>query len=182
VLNASDIFTVLDLSDTVSQSFDTDNDGIPDTWEHQQGTDAYVFDSEVVNNAAGISNLDAFQANLSPWTTEALDEAVNTPPVIISPQPLPSTTGPGQSSVTLTWTAPLTRVDGGSLALGEIVDYELSYGQQPNSLDEKVYIPGPETLYTIENLDKGTWYFQMRTHDYNGVFSAPTEILEYIVK
>ena len=182
VLNASDIFTVLDLSDTVSQSFDTDNDGIPDTWEHQQGTNAYVVDSAVVNNAAGISNLEAFQTNLSPWTTEALDEAVDTPPVVISPQPLPPTNGPSQSSVTLRWTAPLTRVDGNSLALGEIVDYELSYGQQPDSLDAKVYIPGQETLYTIENLDKGTWYFQMRTHDDKGMFSAPTEVLEYIIK
>jgi hypothetical protein len=176
VLDASDIFTVLDLSDTVSQSVDTDNDGIPDTWEYQQGTNAYVDDSAVVNNDAGISNLEAFQTNVSPWTTEALDETISTP------QPLPPITVPSQSSVTLTWTAPLTRVDGGSLSLGEIVDYELSYGQQPDSLDAKIYIPGPETLYTIENLDKGTWYFQMRTHDDNGLFSAPTDILEYIVK
>jgi hypothetical protein len=175
-LSPADIFTVLDLSDPANQSIDSDDDGIPDVWEQIQGINAYVADSAVVNNLKGISNLEAFQTNLNPWTTETLDGAVNTP------QPLPSTTVPSQSSVTLTWTAPLTRVDGGSLSLGEIVDYELSYGQQPDSLDAKIYIPGPETLYTIENLDKGTWYFQMRTHDDNGVFSAPTELLEYIVK
>jgi hypothetical protein len=178
-LSPADIFTVLDLSDPANQSVDSDNDGIPDVWEQTQGINAYVADSAVVNNAEGISNLEAFQSNLSPWTTEALDGAVNTPPVIISPQPLPSTTG---SSVTLTWTAPLTRVDGGSLALGDIKDYELRYGQQPGSLNTKIYISGAQTSFTIENLDKGTWYFQMRTHDYSDVFSAPTEVLEFIVK
>jgi hypothetical protein len=175
-LKPADIFTVLDPTGSYNKSIDSDSDGIPDIWEYTQGTNAFVEDSTDINNAAGISNLDAFQTNVSPWTTEALDETINTP------QPLPSTTLPSQSSVTLTWTAPLLRVDGGSLALGAIVDYELSYGQQPDSLNEKVYIPGQDTRYTIEDLDKGTWYFQMRTHDDNGVFSAPTEILEYIVK
>jgi hypothetical protein len=175
-LNPADIFTVLNLSDTRNQSADTDNDGIPDTWEYQQGTNAYVDDSAVVNNDAGISNLEAFQSNLSPWTTETLDGAVNTP------QPLPSTTVPSQSSVTLTWTAPLTRVNGSSLTLGDIKGYELSYGLQPGSLDTKVDITGQETRYTIGNLDKATWYFQIRTYDYNNLYSSPTEVLEYIVK
>jgi len=179
MLNASDIFTVLDLSVSSNQSVDSDNDGIPDTWEQKQGTNPYVDDSAVVNNAAGISNLEAFQANLSPWTTEPLDEAIDTPPVVISPPPLTSTTG---SSVTLTWTAPLTRVDGNSLALGDIKGYELNYGLQPGSLDRKVEIIGQETRYTVENLDKGTWYFQLRTYDYNDLYSQPTEVLEYIVK
>jgi len=66
--------------------------------------------------------------------------------------------------------------------LGDIKGYELSYSQQPNSLDKKVDIPGQETRYTIENLDEGTWYFQLRTYDYNDLYSQPTEVLEYIVK
>jgi len=181
-LNAADIFTVLDLADPANQSVDIDNDGIPDIWEYRQGTNPYAVDSAIVNNAAGISNLKAFQANLSPWTTEALDGAVNTPPIITSPQPLPPKTETGQSSVTLTWTAPLTRVDGGSFALGDIKGYELSYGQQPSSLDTKIDISGQDTRYTIEKLDKGTWYFHMRTYDYNDVYSAPTDVLEYTVR
>jgi hypothetical protein len=175
-LNPAGIFTVLDLSDPASQSVDSDNDGIPDAWEQKQGLSTFAADSNVVNNAAGISNLEAFQTNVSPWTTKVLDETISTP------QPQPSIPESGLLSVTLTWTAPLTRVDGGSLALGDIKDYELSYGQQPDSLDTKVYISGQETRYTIESLDKGTWYFQLRTHDYNNVFSAPTEVLEYTVQ
>jgi hypothetical protein len=175
-LSPADIFTVLDLSDPANQSVDSDNDGIPDIWEHSQGTNAYVEDSAVVNNTAGISNLEAFQTNVSPWTTEALDGDINTP------QLLPTTVEPSQSSVTLTWTAPLTRVDGSSLILGDIKGYELSYGQQTNSLDKKVDIPGQETSYTIENLATGTWYFQLRIYDYNNLYSQPSEILEYIVK
>jgi hypothetical protein len=175
-LSPADILTVLDLSDSYNKSVDSDNDDIPDIWEYRQGLNAYAADSAVVNNVEGISNLEAFQSNLNPWTTEALDGAVNTP------QPLPSAVVPGQSSVTLTWTAPLTRVDGSSLTLGDIKGYELSYGQQSNSLDKKVDIPGQETRYTIENLDKGTWYFQLRTYDYNNLYSQPTEILENIVR
>lgn len=176
MLSPADIFTVLDLSDPANQSVDSDNDGIPDIWEHSQGTNAYVEDSAVVNNTAGISNLEAFQTNVSPWTTEPLDGDINTP------QLLPTTVEPSQSSVTLTWTAPLTRVDGSSLILGDIKGYELSYGQQTNSLDKKVDIPGQETSYTIENLATGTWYFQLRIYDDNNLYSQPSEILEYIVK
>jgi hypothetical protein len=174
-LSPADIFTVLDLSDPANQSVDSDNDGIPDVWEQQQGTSVYVADSAIVNNTAGISNLEAFQTNVSPWTTEALDGDINTP------QLLSTTVEPSQSSVTLTWTAPLTRVDGSSLILGDIKGYELSYGQQANSLDNKVDIPGQETSYTIENLATGTWYFQLRIYDYNNLYSQPSEILEYIV-
>jgi hypothetical protein len=181
ILNPEDIFSVLDLSEPQNRSADSDKDGIPDIWEYRQGTDVYIEDSAAINNAAGISNLEAYQSNLSPWTTEAL-EATNTPPIIISPQPLPSTTGLSQSSVTLTWAAPLIKVDGSSLKLGDIEGYELSYGQQPSSLNQKVDISGQETRYTIENLDKGTWYFQLRTYDYNDLYSQPTELLEYIVE
>jgi hypothetical protein len=170
----AEIFTTLIAENPKNSSFDQDNDGIPDAWEYLQGTNVLTADASAVNNISGISNLDAFQSNVSPWTTEALDGVVN------PPQLPPSTAG--QSSVTLTWTAPLARADGSSLALGEIKGYELSYGQQTNNLDKKVDLQGQETRYTIKNLDKANWYFQIRTYDYNGLYSSPSELLEYTVK
>jgi hypothetical protein len=168
------IFTALIAEDSRNSSFDQDNDGIPDVWEYLQGTNVLTADASAVNNVSGITNLEAFQANVSPWTTEALGGVVN-PPQLLTP-------AENQSSVTLTWTAPLTRSDGSSLALGDIKGYELSYGQQVGSLDTQVDISGQETRYTIENLNTGTWYFQIRTYDYNNLYSSSTEVLEYIVK
>lgn len=176
------IFTILSPNNPEAGSIDYDNDGIPDIWEYQQGTNAYIADSSVVNNSVGISNLEAFKSKLNPWTTEAIEGGGIAGPNINSPEQIPPTVGASQSSVTLTWTAPSTRVDGQSIALGDIKVYELIYGRQANSLDTKIDIPGQETEYTIENLNSGTWYFQLRTRDDNGVFSAPTEILKYIVK
>lgn len=178
VQNPADIFTVLDFSNSANQSADSDSDGIPDIWEHRQGTNSYAIDSAVVNNAAGISNLEAFQSNLNPWTADVLDGEETTPPVVV----IPPTTGPSQSFVTLMWTAPLTRVDGNSMPLGDIKGYELSYGREPESLNMKINVPGQDTRYTLEMLDKGQWYFQMRTYDNRDAYSAPTEVLEYTVK
>jgi len=168
------IFTTLIADNPNNSSFDQDNDGIPDVWEYLQGTNVLTADALAVNNVSGISNLEAFQSNVSPWTTEALDGVVN-PPQLLPP-------AENQSSVTLTWTAPLTRADGSSLALGDINGYELSYGQQASSLDTKADISGQETRFTIENLDKGKWYFQIRTYDYDNLYSSPTEVLEYTVR
>jgi hypothetical protein len=182
VQNTVDIFSVLDLSNPANQSVDNDGDGIPDIWEYEQGTNSYVSDAAVVNNTAGISNLKAFQSGLNPWTAEAIggetvspsgsDGSQIPPPIIIS----------DQSSVTITWVAPLERSDGQSMALSDIQGYELSYGKQANSLNTKITISGEQTSHTIEQLDVGTWYFRMRTFDYNDFYSAPTDVIEHIVK
>lgn len=181
-LNPANIFSVLDSTNPANQSIDSDSDGIPDVWEHQQGTHSNVADAEVVNNAAGISNLEAFQSGLNPWTATAIDAEDVPPPVTSDPQaPLPEIS-PDQSSVTITWVAPLTRSDGESMSLSDIQGYELSYGQQADSLDTKITISGEKTSHTIEQLDVGTWYFQMRTFDYNDIYSAPTEVIEHTVE
>jgi hypothetical protein len=181
-LNPADIFTVLNISSPANQSNDSDIDGIPDVWEYSQGTNAFLADAAIVNNTAGISNLSAFQSSVNPWTTEAIEGSANTPPSTGSLPPTPPIINQSPSLVTFAWTAPLTREDGTSLALGDIKGYELSYGKKADSLNTKIDIPGQETGYILEGLEKGTWYFQMRTYDYNDFYSRPSEVLEHVVK
>jgi hypothetical protein len=158
---------------------DSDGDGIPDGDEFAYGLDALdPTDAQADLDNDGFSNLEEYEAgsDLTDVEDMPVQEAIDTP------QLLPHATEPSQSSVTLIWTAPLTRVDGSSLALGEIKGYELTYSQQHDSLNKKIDIPGQETRYTIEQLVTGTWYFQLRTYDYNDLYSQSTEALEYIVK
>ncbi|MEP4309779.1 MAG: fibronectin type III domain-containing protein, partial [Lentilitoribacter sp.] len=77
-------------------------------------------------------------------------------------------------SVTLTWTAPLTRLDGSSIALSEIASYTIDYGQDVNSLQQSVNIGGDQTSYTFDGLASGTWYFTIKVLDTNGLSSPPS--------
>jgi hypothetical protein len=180
--DSSRIFTTSSLSGSENRISDQDDDGMPDVWEYKQGTNVYKSDASAVNNVAGITNLEAFQSDLDPWTAEAMTKNDASSSSSAVPQPIPPVIDTNQSSVTLIWTAPSSRVDGNSMALGDIKGYELSYGRQFNALDKKINIQGQETRYTIRDLYSGTWYFHIRTYDYDNIYSEPTEVIDYTIR
>lgn len=95
-----------------------------------------------------------------------------------APQPAPAP-APVSGTATLTWQAPLTRIDGTALSMGEIRHYIVRYGNQPDVADmahELVVEDGQAMEYEITGLQEGTWYFALRTVDQSGRVSSWSEI------
>ncbi|WP_404364935.1 PA14 domain-containing protein [Marinobacter sp.] len=78
---------------------------------------------------------------------------------------------PSKNVVTLSWTAPLTRMDGTSIALSEIDYYEIRYGQKPEKLSRSASVESDETSYRFRGLGRGSWYFTVRVVDRKGLVS-----------
>lgn len=175
----SDVVRAPDLS--VPSETDTDEDGMPDTWELRSGLSPWRDDATEVNNDSGITNIDAFNSSLSPWTLEPLaspespeidDDSISTPP---SPEP-------DTATVMLSWTAPLTRVDGSSIALSEIQSYEILYGSSPDRLSNTKTVDGGQTSAEVTGLSPGTWYFAIRVIDTDGLTSQNSQTLTHTVQ
>lgn len=155
---------------------DSDNDGVPDYWELTYGTDAFANDSDEVLNSAGVTSLQAYTSGLSPYTLESVS---GSEPGTADGTVTDSTSA---STVTVSWTAPSTRVDGTSFSLGEIDYYVLSYGSSTDAMTNKVEVPGEEVSYTFEGLKSGTWYFTIQVVDTQGLASEQAEPVSYTVK
>jgi len=91
----------------------------------------------------------------------------------------PSTTGGGSptgtttGSMTLQWTAPVTRTDGTPLSLSEIAGYRVHYGTSPGSYPHHVDITdGSLQSATLTGVPVGTYYIAMSTYDSNGLESS----------
>lgn len=83
-------------------------------------------------------------------------------------------------TATLSWTAPGTRVNGDSIALPELQEYEIVYGQDPASLDQSVTVMADglgSLTHTVENLEEGSWYFAIRAIDQNGLSSDLSSVV-----
>ena len=160
-----------------SSLIDTDTDGVPDSWEIKYGLKPWRNDSESVMNSGGTTNLEAFQSGLNPWTLEPVPTTYEMPSSV---EPTPdSDIQTENGSVTLTWSAPLTRLDGSSIALSEIDRYRVLYGQSPDTLNQTVIVDGAETSVEISGLETGTWYFAMQVIDINGLESPVSQVVEY---
>lgn len=159
-----------------SSSQDTDSDGIPDTWELSYGLNPWVNDASDVSNSSGVSNIDAYQSELNPWTLEATAAGGDGG---VSPPPPPPTTSSGE--VTVSWTAPSTRLDGSSIALSEIDHYTINYGTSSSNLNQSVDVGSDQTSYTFDGLDSGTWYFTVKTIDNNGLTSPPSSVVSQTI-
>jgi hypothetical protein len=80
----------------------------------------------------------------------------------------------------LSWIAPLTRVNGDGIKMGEFGRYVIRYGQDANELSEEVVVTEgvketAEMSYEVSGLDVGTWYFTIQIQDTNGLISAPSD-------
>ncbi len=157
------------------QTQDLDSDGIPDSWELRYGLNPFINDSSATMNSDGVSNLQAYQSGLNPWTLEDASSSGQTVP------PEPVVPGP-TNGVTLKWALPLTRVDGSSLAVGEIDHFELSYGRDAGNLDQSVSVPGTDTTYVFDSLESGTWYFDIKAVDTDGLSSPSSETVSTTVE
>jgi hypothetical protein len=91
------------------------------------------------------------------------------PAFSIQVQAAPVQTG----SLTLQWSAPVTRADGTPLSLADIDGYHIYYGVSagyyPNSID---LADGTAQAATVNNLPVGTYYIVMTTYDVSGLESA----------
>jgi hypothetical protein len=78
----------------------------------------------------------------------------------------------------LSWTAPLTRVNGDSLSMGEIAGFEVVYGTNADTLNQSLAIgdASVEELL-VDELTAGTWYFAIRTLDTDGNRSRLSEVV-----
>lgn len=157
--------------DSVS-SPDSDGDGIPDSWELKYGLNLQVDDASQVNNTGGTTNLEAYRSSLNPWTLEPISSPPSGTPVNGG---TPETTT--NNSVTLSWSIPLTRVDGSSLAPGEIDHFVISFGTAPDSLTRTQSVPGSETSYIFDSLKSGTWYFSIVAVDTGGLTSPDSAVV-----
>lgn len=176
-ISATDTVQVPSLNDSHSQ--DTDSDGIPDTWELRHGLNAWIDDASKISNSNGVSNLEAYNNQLNPWTLEPAVTVDGSPESTVpeTSEPAPSTGG----TVSLSWTAPGTRMDGTSILLSEIDYYEVEYGQSPENLTQIQRINGAETSYQFTNLSPGVWYFTIKVVDTNGLESPPSELVSHEV-
>jgi hypothetical protein len=89
----------------------------------------------------------------------------------------PEETIPANAAL-LSWTAPLTRENGESLAMGEIAGFEVVYGTSAENLDQSLAI-GDASVdeLLVDELTEGTWYFAIRTLDTDGNRSRLSEVV-----
>jgi hypothetical protein len=73
-------------------------------------------------------------------------------------------------NVTLSWTAPTQNTDG--TALTNLAGYRIFYGNNASSLTQTVNINSAGiSLYMVENLSSGTWYFAVKAVSATGAES-----------
>ena len=76
---------------------------------------------------------------------------------------------------TLSWDAPLQRVDGSPLT--NLAGFKLYYGSSANNLQNVVQVADPGARsHVIENLTRGTWYFAASAYDQGGIESARSNV------
>lgn len=95
---------------------------------------------------------------------------VEVPPEDVSPDPvLP------KNYAILSWSAPFTRMNGDSIAMGEMSHYIIAYGNNAEDLNKKIIIPDASIKanheHKIENMDQGTWFFAVKVVDTEGLES-----------
>lgn len=100
-------------------------------------------------------------------------KTVVTPNNEIASKPQPTSS----NTVSLTWTAPLTRMNGTSIALSEIDHYVIRYGKNVKNLSEVHKVGGDETAYSFQNLPLGHWHFRITVVDDRGLQSPPSPLV-----
>ncbi len=172
-LDTAAVIESLDLN--TSPDVSSLSDGITDVYKLRYGLPLLQPTASQVLNNEGITVLEAYQSGLHPYTLETVSEPD-------APITEPAPTEPTAATVTLSWSAPGTRVDGSSIALSEISHYEISYGESPDNLDQQARAEADETSYTLEGLAEGTWYFTIRVVDTDGLTSQPSDTVEFQVQ
>jgi hypothetical protein len=80
---------------------------------------------------------------------------------------------PVVGSAELAWQPPTSNEDGTPLA--DLSGYVIRYGKAPGALEQSVRITNAgTTMYVVENLVEGTWYFSLSSVNASGLESRPT--------
>ena len=104
--------------------------------------------------------------------TAEFDQTPDTAPVNV--QAAPVQTG----SLTLQWTAPVTRTDGTPLSLADIDGYRILYGDSAENYSNRLDVPdGTAQSATITDIPVGTYYIVMTTYDVDGRESAHSSMV-----
>jgi hypothetical protein len=83
----------------------------------------------------------------------------------------------GSTNAMVSWTPPITRIDGTPLSLSDITGFRIYYGQSPSSLTTIAWVPDPHAIsYTVIGLTAGTWYFAVSGVDTQGVESPKSSV------
>jgi hypothetical protein len=78
-------------------------------------------------------------------------------------------------SVTLRWQAPTQNTDGS--ALTDLAGYRILYGKSTTALTQTVSVANPSlTVYVVEQLTSGTWYFAIKAYTSDGTESANSNV------
>jgi hypothetical protein len=76
-------------------------------------------------------------------------------------------------TLSLQWTAPVTRTDGTPLSLADIDGYRILYGDSAGNYPNRLEVPdGTAQSATITDIPVGTYYIVMTTYDVGGLESA----------
>jgi hypothetical protein len=76
---------------------------------------------------------------------------------------------------TLSWEAPVQRVDGSPLT--NLAGFKLYYGTSAGNLSNVIQVADPGARSrVIENLTVGTWYFAASAYDQSGIESARSDV------
>ena len=80
---------------------------------------------------------------------------------------------PAIGSAELAWQPPTTNEDGSPLT--DLSGYVIRYGKTAGALDQSIRINNAgATMYVVDNLIEGTWYFSLSSVNAAGVESRPT--------
>lgn len=83
-----------------------------------------------------------------------------------------------ERSAALSWNAPFQRQNNEELEMYELSGYVISYGQDPENLDQMVRVSDAYTMdYVVDGLSEGTWYFSVQAEDTNGLMSPPSDLV-----
>ena len=84
-----------------------------------------------------------------------------------------SVVDPVIGSAELAWQPPTTNEDGTTLS--DLSGYVIRYGKTAGALDQSIKVTNAgTTMYVVENLIEGTWYFSLSSVNAAGVESRPT--------
>ncbi|HEX6994426.1 MAG TPA: putative Ig domain-containing protein [Gammaproteobacteria bacterium] len=77
--------------------------------------------------------------------------------------------GVASGTATLSWTPPTQRTDGSPLT--NLAGFNIYWGTQRDALPKKASVGAGTTMYIVENLGPGTWYFAVTAFDSDDVES-----------
>jgi hypothetical protein len=80
------------------------------------------------------------------------------------------------NSVQLSWSPPTENIDGSVLT--DLAGYEILYGRAPETLDQTIKLTNSSlSIYIVENLAPGTWYFAIVAINAGGTTSPPSGVV-----